>query len=129
MDGIYGLSEMWGRKDRAEKGKESSWSNVEGIVNLGYYGLSLALRKHRFTMEQYPSRRVPLSPFLRQQGSGFLARIIWVEGGSQSQQGLRGLLEGNLSSHLICRVVTQSDNVMSILVSLAVYDGDLFGQG
>ena len=73
MDGIYGLSEMWGRKDRAEKGKESSWSNVEGIVDMGYYGLSLALRKHWFTMEQYPSRRVPLSPFLRQKGSGFLA--------------------------------------------------------
>ena len=51
MDGIYGLSEMWGRKDRAEKGKESPWSDVEGIVDLGYYGLSLALRKHRFIME------------------------------------------------------------------------------
>ena len=51
MDGIYGLSEMWGRKDRAEEGKESSWSNVEGIVDLGYYGLSLALRKHQFIME------------------------------------------------------------------------------
>ena len=38
MDGIYGLSEMWGRKDRAEEGKESSWSDVEGIVDLGYYG-------------------------------------------------------------------------------------------
>ena len=73
MDGIYGLSEMWGRKDRAEKGKESSWSDVEGIVDLGYYGLSLALWKHRFIMEYYPSRQVPLSPFLRQQGSGFLA--------------------------------------------------------
>ena len=51
VDGIYGLSEMWGRKDRAEKGKESSWSNGEGIVDLGYYGLSLALRKHWFIME------------------------------------------------------------------------------
>jgi hypothetical protein len=49
--GIYGLSEMWGRKDRAEKGKESSWSDVEGIIDLGYYGFSLALRKHRFIME------------------------------------------------------------------------------
>ena len=51
MDGIYGLSEMLGREDRAEKGKESPWSDMEGIVDLGYYGLSLVLRKHRFIME------------------------------------------------------------------------------
>ena len=93
MDGIYGLSEMWGRKDRAEEGKESSWSNVEGIVNLGYYGLSLALRKHRFTMEQYPSRWVPLSPFLRQQESACNA------GDLGSIPGLGDFLEEGMESH------------------------------